>query len=122
MDATHVAAFGTLLTSLTRIFHRQLEADDKAAYLLALSDLSYEAVQHACIQALREETFMPVPAILRAYAKEWQAQQRVVTQAVSDEERLLLREALVDPEEVRRLIASVWPGQTEPLYEPQRNN
>lgn len=118
MDATHVEAFGTLLDSLKRIFHRHLEADDKAAYLLALSDLPFEAIQHACIQALREETFMPVPAILRAYAKDWQQTQRVRVQASGDQgDMLALREELVDPEEVRRLIASVWPEDGVPSEE-----
>jgi len=33
-----------------------------------------------------------------------------------------LREELVDPGEVRRLIASVWPEQGEPLNEPKNQN
>ena len=110
MDATHVQAFGTLLSVMAQIFRVGLDTDHKAAYLMALDDLPFEAVQYACKQVLRQETFMPVPAILRAYAKEWQQSQRIREQAsVEEGDRLALREALVDPEEVRRLIASVWP-------------
>lgn len=66
---------------------------------------------------------MPVPAILRAYAKDWQQKQRHLAQGSEERGDLLaLREELVDPEEVRRLIASVWPGESEPLYEPKASH
>jgi hypothetical protein len=110
MDATHMAAFGRLLDTLGRVFRRPLEADDKAAYLLALDDQPYEAVLYACKQVLREETFMPVPAILRSYARDW-CQRQEAHRRPSCDDTLAIREKLATTAEVRALIASVWPEE-----------
>jgi hypothetical protein len=114
MDATHMAAFGRLLDTLGRVYRRPLASDEKAAYLLALDDQPYEAILYACKQVLREETFMPVPAILRSYAKDWcQRQRQEVHRRGSSEDALALREKLVTTAEVRALIASVWPEERD---------
>ena len=110
MDATHLAALGTLLDTMARIYHHPLETDDKLAYLLALDDLSLEAVQYACKQVFRSETFMPVPAIVRSYAKDWQQKQRILPPSMPDAELLALREAMITPEEIHQLIQSALPG------------
>ena len=114
MDATHVSAFGHLLGVMARVFRVSLDADHKAAYLMALDDLPYEAVQHACQQALKDETFMPVPAILRAYAREWQRQEALRLKDLEAHGDLLaLREELASVDDVRALIESVWPEEAE---------
>jgi len=94
-----------------------------AAYILALQDLSFDAVQYAAKRVLQEETFMPVPAIMRLYAKEWESQQR---QQAAD--RLFClherNEELVqmDLAAVRALIASIWPDRpATTAREPQLN-
>ena len=79
---------------------------------MALEDLPIDAIQYACKQVFRNETFMPVPAILRSYAKEWRKSQ--VPQCSvprSEQEVLALREELITPDEVRDLIASLWPDE-----------
>lgn len=123
MDATHITVFGRLLDVMGQVFHLTLSRDHKAAYLLALDDLPLEAVQYACRKVFRQETFMPVPAIVRAYAKEWLQHQREQAEAPQTTQELLtLREASVFPEELQALLRSVWPDaapRSEPLYEPQ---
>lgn len=122
MDATHIKAFGQLLDVMGQVFHVTLSRDHKGAYLLALDDLPFEAVQYAAKQVFRHEHFMPVPTILRGYAKEWLKRQREQEEvAQTAQELLALREASVSSEEVQVLIHQVWPDAalpSEPLYEP----
>lgn len=79
---------------------------------MAVDDLPFEAVQYACKQVFRSETFMPVPAIVRSYAKEWQTKQRMLA-PTTEHEQLSLRDALVTPAEVRALLAEVWPEDAQ---------
>jgi len=110
--------FSLCLDQLAEVFNVQLSSMKKHAYYLALQDYPLDAIQAASIQALKEESFFPVPAILRAYAKEWLGTQRGLAQASpAPGDQLALREELVDPEEVRRLIASVWPAETAMVRE-----
>ena len=113
MDETHITAFGRLLDVMARnLSHRTLDRDDKAAYLIAVDDLPFEAVQYACKQVFRSETFMPAPAIVRAYATDWVKRQRGahLDAPTSDAEFLALREALITPAEIHALIQSALPG------------
>lgn len=90
---------------------------------MAVEDLPFEALQYACKQVFRHETFMPVPAILRSYALDWQRQQRTMqSQAQQQRERaqLALEEVRITTEEIRRLIQSALPGYGwEPVEEPR---
>lgn len=111
MERTHLSALGTLLESLARIFHHSLEKDDRAAYCLALSGLSFEAIQYACTQVLKHETFMPVPAIIRDYAKNWSPAYHTVQGAhLTDQQFLALREGEISSDEIRQLIQSMFPN------------
>lgn len=124
MTTQDLKDFSLCLDQLAEVFNVQLSSMKKHAYYMALQDYPLDAIQASSIQVLKEETFFPVPAILRAYAKEWLGKQRVLAQGNGGQgDMLALREELVDPEEVRRLIASVWPGEMEgePLYEPRGN-
>ena len=53
---------------------------------------------------------MPVPAIVRSYAKDWQQKQRILPPSMPDAELLALREAMITPEEIHQLIQSALPG------------
>ena len=77
---------------------------------MAVDDLPFEAVQYACKQIFRSETFMPVPAIVRGYAKDWVQTHAVRPPMPSAEDVLALREASITPAEVRALIESALPG------------
>lgn len=110
MEPTDAKTFGMSLDQLGAIFNVELTLPKKHGYWIALEDLPLEAVQYACKQALKTESFMPVPALLRTYAKEWARLARDEQRAQSP---LALREDLVSQEEVRRLLASVWPEERE---------
>lgn len=102
---------------MAKTFRVTLDTDEKAAYLLAVDDLDFEAVQYACKQIYRQETFMPVPAIMRSYAREWakaHAQER--QPAPTEQQWLRLREAELEPGAIKDFIASLWPEET--LKEP----
>jgi len=76
---------------------------------VALEDLPLEAVQYACVEVLKTETFMPPPATLRSHAREWTRLHTKETPAMSTEQFLALREAQLPPEEIAGFIAAMWP-------------
>lgn len=90
------------------VFNVELALPKKHAYWRALEDLPLEAVQYACTEVLKTETFFPVPAILRGYAKDWTRMAKSQQQH-STNEVLALREASLSHEEIAAFIASVWP-------------
>lgn len=124
MDETHITAFGRLLDVMARIYNKSLDRDDKAAYLMAVDDLSFEAIQYACKQIFRQETFMPVPSIIRSYAKEWTQAHHGLLPTQSAEQVLALREALMPSDEVQALIASIglWPEEAPPHPLPHQRH
>lgn len=110
MDATQLKTFGLMLDQLAAVFNVRLDLPKKHAYWVALEDQKLEAVQHACAEVLKTEGFFPVPAILRTHAREWQkVQAQRAMMPPSEREVLALREATMPLEEVRALIAEVWP-------------
>ena len=77
---------------------------------------SIEEFQGACLAAMERETVykVPLPSTMLDYVREYRAAQRDAKQSTTTEGQLLaLREELVSPEDIRRLIASVWPD-TQP--------
>lgn len=110
MEPTDVKTFGMNLDQLGAIFNVELSLQKKHGYWIALEDLPLEAVQYACKHVLKTESFMPVPALLRTYAKEWA---RLSVEQQRSQRPLALREDLVSQEEVRTLLASIWPEERE---------
>lgn len=108
MEPTDATTFGMHLDQLGSVFNVELPLQKKHGYWIALVDLPLEAVQYACVEALKTETFMPVPAVLRSHAREWTRLARH-QRPQTDHDMLAIREALMGEEEVRKLIASVWP-------------
>ncbi|HEY5869931.1 MAG TPA: hypothetical protein VI542_30925, partial [Candidatus Tectomicrobia bacterium] len=74
--------------------------------------LPLDAFQHACFVIMRDEEFFPKPVQFRAYAREWQQKCRhTLQQQRGTQDTLAVRETLVSPEEVRALIATIWPEE-----------
>jgi hypothetical protein len=115
MEPTDVKTFGLSLDQLAMVFNVELSLPKKHGYWIALCDMPLEAVQYACLEVLKAEMFMPVPAILRNHAREWVRMARH-QRPMPTQDALQIREALMGEEEVRKLIASVWPE--EQLKEP----
>lgn len=86
------------------------------AYWLALEDLPLEAVQYACVEVLKSETFMPPPAIIRGFALDYleQCRQLAREEARRAEERQLL-EPQLQLEELRALQLGIWPEERDRL-------
>ena len=123
MEPTDAKTFGMQLDQLGSIFNVDLSAQKKHGYWLALVDQPIEAVLYACIEALKAESVMPVPAVLRAHARQWSLT-RGRHRSQTAEELLQIREALYAQEELQKLIANVWPeeGLRKPLEPWERED
>ena len=111
METTELMTFGLQLDQLAAVFHCELPVSTKHAYWLALVDLPIEAIQFACVEVLKTETFMPVPAIIRLHALAFQRSYREEAARI-EARQLRLTEARVQQEELQKLFASVWPNDT----------
>lgn len=110
MKSVDRQAFAISLQYLAVVFKTELTTPFLEAYWMALEDLPLEAVQCACARALRHETFFPVPAILRDYARDALRTQRVLEEETNQAQQLRLREGLMGKEAVQALINQVWPS------------
>jgi hypothetical protein len=108
MDAQHIPAFTKALDLLAAVFSADVSLEKKHGYWMALADYPLEAVEHACLMAMRTEPHFPVPAILRALAREYQHTQRAKARPVD----LDLQER-ISAADVQALIASVWPEMAQ---------
>src|SRR5262245_16669030 len=113
MDTSDVKMFGAHMDQLAQVFHREMSPLMQHAYWLALEDLPLAAIAYACGEVLKTESFMPVPALLRSYGKAWLQQAGQQRPAMSATEFLAIREENVSLEEIRCLLAEVWPEERE---------
>lgn len=107
MEPHESDAFIDELDTLADVFNIVVDGRKKSAYWRALQDLPLDAVQHACLVVLREESFFPAPSIFRDAARQYLRDQRSRVrplEALSTE-----REDGLAQHEVRALMASVWP-------------
>jgi hypothetical protein len=109
--------FSTMLTSLGLVFNTSITEMLLQVYWMALTDLPITALRHACAQVVKWDREFPVPVVLRDYARDWMEKQKYEAPA-STEQLLQLREELVSPEEVKALIASIWPNGETPAPPP----
>ena len=106
MEPQDSQQFSETMDMLADTFNVSLTVQRKRAYWMALCDLPYPAIEHACVVALREESFFPPPVILRGAARQYlrDARNRVRLPVFDVEAQATLAQ-----EEVKALIASVWP-------------
>src|SRR5262245_26758345 len=109
MDNSDVKMFGAHMDQLAQVFNRAMSPLIQHGYWLALADLPLAAIAYACGEVLKTESFMPVPAILRSYGKAWLQQDRQAQRSMSATEFLAIREENVGVDEIRALLAEVWP-------------
>ena len=95
------------------VFNVELALPKKHAYWRALEDMPLEAVQYACTEVLKTETFFPLPAILRSHAREWTKMARH-----QRPQPLQIREDLLNHQEVQALITNIWPEERDRLKDP----
>lgn len=113
MEPQDMRAFGLVLDQLAAVFRAELTLPLKQAYWSALNDLPLEAVLDACTAVVKTEHFFPVPALLRDLATHWVTRQREEQRRARPQHPLALREDLVSQEEVRQLLASIWPEERD---------
>src|SRR5262245_26632136 len=120
METTDVERFFQALTAMALMFSDEMGKDRMRQYWLLLQDkCTIEEWAYAAEQAMLRETFhkVPLPAQLMDYVREYrQTQQAWLAQAEREAQRtptarelLQIRERLVDPEEIRRLITTALP-------------
>lgn len=113
MQHSDIRQFTLQMEHVGLVFNADFPAAKQHGYWIALEDLPLAAVQHACVEVLRSETFLPAPAVFRGYAREWVRQHTKPPASMSNAEFLQLREEQVSVDEIRELIASVWPEERE---------
>ena len=114
MDLEQYPMFLTALETLAAVCADPLEEIRLKAYWELMRDrLTLEEWCYACTKAIEQETHhqFPMPAVLLEYVKEYRWWQREATQRPPPPRQI--REDLVSQEEVRRLLASIWPEERE---------
>jgi hypothetical protein len=95
------------------------ELKQRAYWSLLSPKISIEEWEGACKRAMLEETYskIPLPAVLLGYAMERRQAAPPRGASHTNAELLAIREANFSAEEIRTLIASIWPeeGLTKPL-------
>ena len=124
---TNLHAFLQELDTLGEIFSDPLSEGRQALYWQDLApQITIEEWRAACALARTRETFpkVPLPARLLEYVQEVRTAQRDHRQrearadgSHTDAHLLQLREPLMGHEEVRRLIAQIWPDHAMPTRE-----
>ena len=97
-------SFRHALRDLVKVFPKELEDETLKLYWYALRDLSYDAFDHGCNQAMRYHKRFPYPGDLRDYAQTYVRPQRA-----QPAERLLRspEQDAMNIGEVRALLASL---------------
>jgi hypothetical protein len=111
MEPHESDAFIDELDTLADVFNVVVDGRKKGAYWRALQDLPLDAVQHACLVVLREESFFPAPSIFRDAARQYLRDQRSRVRPLED--RSTEREDTMATREIRALMATVWPDTGE---------
>ncbi len=65
MDRSESERFGMSIAALAAAFNREIDQATLQAYRWGTDGMTVEAIERACIQAIRESKFMPTPAELR---------------------------------------------------------
>lgn len=111
MEPHESDAFIDELDTLADVFNIVVDGRKKTAYWRALQDLPLDAVQHACLVVLREESFFPAPSIFRDAARQYLRDQRSRVKPLEDFDSG--REDGIGQQAIRALMASVWPDTGE---------
>jgi hypothetical protein len=111
MDDSDFPLFLAALNELSVLCCDELTQVRQRLYWQFLRDnMCLEEWQYACEQVMLREIYhkVPMPAVLIEYAREFRKRKREQRPTVSPP--LQLREDLVGQEQVKALLASVWPN------------
>jgi hypothetical protein len=121
MQDTDQQGFLIALNTMGEFFSDELSELRQHTYWGILRErCTLEEWHYACTQAMAGETFnkVPLPKVLLGYVQEHREAHRTQRQreeradgSHTEAQLLQLREALVLPSEVRRLIESIWPEE-----------
>lgn len=120
-------AFFQALNTMGEFFCDELSEIRQRVYWQLFGGVTVQEWEYASLRAMAEETFhkVPLPAVLMEYVRAYRTSRRSTIQPTdprmrpgTTEQVLALREELVSPEEIRKLIASVWPDPSEAFAAP----